>query len=438
MNAHPSTAQEVAAAYLDAGLWSDGRDALQQMTTAAPDKTRIHPMVYYYLGFFEGKLGQPNNAAGYFKQAQSMPPDYVFPFQNEAIGVLRAAIQADPKDARAPYYLGNLLYDQIPEEAARLWQASAAIDPNFAITHRNLAIADMHQKSEPSLDAAIAELEKAVSVKRKYALHFTELDELYEQAGTPIENRLQLFEKNQDVVAQRDDSLNREIALQISAGKYDAAIALMTNRPFASVEGANLNVSEHWTDAHLLRGQANILAKRYKEALADFDAASHVPANLPTGLGFGEGASGAMRAPEIGYWTGVAYESMGDHDKAAASWQSGSIRPDDGAGNRRRREAPVALKAQTYYEALCLQKLGQSDKATVLLKRLVDASQPALSGPGDASAVQARTQTANAHYLSGLGYLGMNDRVKAGAELSEALRISPDLIGARTVLASMR
>jgi tetratricopeptide (TPR) repeat protein len=438
MNTHPETAQETAAAYLDAGLWSDGRDVLQQMTAAAPDKTRIHPMAYYYLGFFEGKLGQPQNASAYFKQAQSMPPDYVFPFQNEAIDVLRAAIQADSKDARAPYYLGNLLYDQVPEEATKLWEASAAIDPGFAITHRNLAVAYMHQKPEPALSASIAELEKAVSADRKYALHFTELDELYEQAGTPIEKRLQLFEKNQEVVAQRDDSLNREVALLISAGKYDSAIAAMTNRPFAAVEGANLNVSEHWTDAHVLRGQAKIQAKQYKEALADFDAASHVPANLPTGLGFGEGASGAMRAPEIGYWTGVAYEAMAERDKASASWRSGSTRSDDAAGNRRRREAPVALKAQAYYEALCLQKLGQSEKATALLKNLVDANQQALGSPGETGAVQARMRTANAHYLSGLGYLGMNDRVKANAELSEALRMSPDLIGARTALASMR
>jgi tetratricopeptide (TPR) repeat protein len=435
MNEYPPTAQETAAAYLEAGLWSDGEDALRQMAAAAPDKAQIHPMVYYYLGFFAQKLGQQQKASEYFKLAKSLPPDYVFPFQNAAIGVLRAAIQADPKDARAPYYLGNLLYDQIPEQATKLWESSAAIDPDFAITHRNLAVAYMHQKPDPSLNAAIAEMEKAVSVQRKYAVHFTELDEFYEQAGTPIEKRLPLFEKNREVVAQRDDSLNRAIALKISAGKYDDAIAMMTNRPFASVEGANLNVSEHWTDAHLLRGQSEILAKQYTEALADLDAASHVPDNLPTGLGFGEGVSGAMREPEISYWTGVAHEAMGDRGKAAESWQRASARP--GAENRRRHEAPVTLTAQSYYEALCLQKLGQSEKATALLKHLVDAGQQMLSVPGDTGTPKARIRTANAHYLTGLGYLGMNDRANATAELSEALRMSPDLVGARAVLASI-
>ena len=128
--------------------------------------------------------------------------------------MLRAAIGANARDARAPYYLGNLLYDWQPEEATKWWEASAAIDPSFAIVHRNLAVAYLHRKPEGDPSQAIAELEKAVALDRKYALHFTELDELYEQAGTPIEKRVPLFEQNRDVVAQRDDAQNRAIALK--------------------------------------------------------------------------------------------------------------------------------------------------------------------------------------------------------------------------------
>ena len=119
MNAHPATAQETAAEYLDAGLWQDGTDVLLQMTAAAPDKSKIHPMAYYYLGYFAGKLGQPQRASEYYGLAKAMPPDYVFPFQNEEIDVLRQAMRANPRDARAPYYLGNLLYDWQPEEATQ-------------------------------------------------------------------------------------------------------------------------------------------------------------------------------------------------------------------------------------------------------------------------------------------------------------------------------
>jgi tetratricopeptide (TPR) repeat protein len=445
MNDHPATAQETAAEYLDEGLWQDGADVLLQITAAAPDKSRIHPMVYYYLGYFAGKMGQAEKASQYYQQAMAMPPDYVFPFQNEAIPVLRQAIEVNPRDARARYYLGNVLYDWQPEEATRMWEASAALDPSFAITHRNLATAYMHQGSGADIDKAIAELEKAVSLEHKYPLHFTELDELYEQAGTPIEKRLPLFQQNASVVAQRDDALNRAIALQVASGQLDAAIQTMTTRTFAVAEGANLNVADHWTDAHILRAQREIEAKRYKEALADLETAATIPVNLPASSGFG-GAN--ARSAELAYWTGVAYEGSGDARKAADCWKRAVAPPQPGTDRRANQigRGTTGAGAQTYYQALALQKLGQPEKAQALFQGLVQSGQNLLQRPAPAAGgrggrtgreITPRARAANAHYLAGLGYLGLKDQPQAKAELSQAVQMSPDLLGARTALASL-
>jgi tetratricopeptide (TPR) repeat protein len=451
----PTTAQETAGEYFDAGLWQDGTDVLLQMTAAAPNKSKINPMAYYYLGYFAEKLGQGPKASEYYKLAVAMPPDYVFPFQNEAIVVLGAGMKANPRDARAPYYLGNLLYDWQPEEATRLWEASEALDPSFAIVHRNLATAYTHQKPAGDLNKAIAELEKAVSLDRKYALHFTELDELYEQAGTPIEKRLPLFEKNQNVVAQRDDSQNRAIGLKVAAGKYDDAIKMMTGRKYAVSEGNNINIAEHWTDAHILRAQQNIASKRYNEALADLQAAVTIPDNLPGG-----GRGGASRAV-VAYWTGIAYEGIGDNAKASESWNRatsspapmGAGRRGGGAGGGGGRFGGGAMTGdQSYYQALCLQKLGQADKAKAAFQSLVDSGQAALNsqqepatsggrggGRGGAGRQQLpRVRAASAHYSLGLGYLGLNDQAKAKAELTQAVQMDPDLLGARTALATLK
>ena len=441
---NPQTAQQIAAEYLDSGLWQDGTDVLSQMVAAVPDKAKVHPMAYYYLGYFAEKLGQAPKASEYFKLAQSMPPDYVFPFQNEVIDVLRAAMKANARDARAPYYLGNLLYDWQPDEAAKLWEASEAIDPSFSIVHRNLATAYTHQKPTPDIDKAIAELEKAVSLDRKYALHFAELDELYEQAGTPIEKRLALVEKNAAVVAQRDDAQNRAVALKVDAGKYDDAIAMMTGRKFAQAEGTNLNVSDQWASAHILRGQQEIAAKKYKDALADFEKAVTVPDNLPA-RGFGEGGG---HSAEIAYLTGLAYEGMGDHAKATESWNKASAPAPSGGPGRRGGGMPAGAGGgtQSYYQALCLQKLGQPDKAKAMFQALVDSGQRALTRPepaeggrgGRGQPQSARLRSANAHYEMGLGYLGLGDAGKAKAELSQAVETSPDLLGARTALAALK
>ena len=412
MIAHPATAQETAAEYLDEGLWQDGADVLSSLNL---HKAIIHPMVYYYLGYFEEKLGQAQTASQYYRQAGSLPPDYVFPFQSQAIDVLRRAIQANPRDARARYYLGNVLYDWQPEEATRLWQESAALDPSSAITHRNLATAYMHQASGAAIDKAIAELERAVSCEHKYALHFTELDQLYEQAGVPLERRLLLFQRNASVVERRDDALNRAIALEVATGQVDDAIRTMTTHTFAVAEGANLNVVDHWTDAHILRAQTEIRSRRYKEALGDLEAAATIPANLP--MSFGSGGGNARYA-ELAYWTGVAQVGCGETQKARESWKR-AVTPAEPAAN-----------AQAYYQGLAFERLGQTKEAQALFQALVQSAGPAGGGAG-------RAASANAHYLAGLGYLGLNEQTQAKAELTQAVRISPDLLGARTALASM-
>jgi tetratricopeptide (TPR) repeat protein len=442
MNLHPATAQETAAEYLNAGLWQDGADVLLQITAAAPDKSKIHPMAYYYLGYFADKLGQPAKAAEYDKLAMSMPPDYVFPFQNEAIDVLRAAMKANPRDARAPYYLGNVLYDWQPEEATKMWEASAEIDPSFAIVHRNLATAYLHQKPEGDVNRAIAELEKAVAADRKYPLHFAELDELYEETGAPLQKRVDLVNRNAAVVAQRDDAQNRAIALKIATGAYDEAIQMMTDRPFAVAEGANLNVAEHWTDAHILRARKEVEARRYQDAVADLQAATAIPANLPLGAaGFGS----AARTAEAAYWMGVAYEGLGDRSKALGWFHSAEVPAQPAAGRRGGQGmGGISTGAQPYFQALALQKLGQPEKAKLLFAALVESGKSALqqatsTGGGRGGRAQSpRARTANAHYLIGLGYLGLNDSAQAKAELSQAVEISPDLVGARIALASIK
>jgi Tfp pilus assembly protein PilF len=45
---------------------------------------------------------------------------------------------------------------------------------------------------------------------------------------------------------------------------------------------------------------------------------------------------------------------------------------------------------------------------------------------------------ANAHYLTGLGYLGLNDRAQAKTELGQAVELSPDLVGARVALSAIQ
>ena len=53
--------------------------------------------------------------------------------------LLQNAIARNPSDARAPYYLGNFLYDRRRhEEAITLWERATELDPTFPTAWRNL------------------------------------------------------------------------------------------------------------------------------------------------------------------------------------------------------------------------------------------------------------------------------------------------------------
>jgi tetratricopeptide (TPR) repeat protein len=433
---HPNTGIETAVEYGNAGLWQDGTAVLTKLADAAADKARISPLAYYYLGHFAERLGNAAKAEAYRRLATEKSPDYVFPFQWEAIHVLRRAMELNPRDARAPYYLGNLLFDWQPEEAVKLWEQSAALDASFPIVHRNLALAFSHQQPTNDTAQAIAQLEQAVSSPVKYAIHFAELDELYGSAGTSPEKRLALLEQNHDVVRKRDDALSREIGLKVFAGKYDEAIQLMTGRAFSVWEGGTLDVAEHWVNAHLLSGQRAVAARQFTAALADLQAARTIPDNLPSDRG-GEG-----RDAEIAYWLGVAYEGLGDIEKAKASWQQAASAPSQrggrgGAGGGRG-WAPDR-SAQRYYQALAQQKLGQSEPAAVIFRELVNATgqtkpSPEPGSPASRARQNQRSRQAAAHYAAGLGYAGLGEKEKARAEFSAALRTAPDHLGAKTAL----
>src|SRR5258708_13029956 len=133
---------DIAFDYADAGLWREAIDLLQRHLAALSEQQEPYPMVLYSLGYFYDKSGERDKAREYCKKAVHASADYCFPARIEEMLVLQSAIRTDPSDSKAPYYLGNLLYDKRQrEDAIGLWECSCQIDPRFSIPWRNLGIA---------------------------------------------------------------------------------------------------------------------------------------------------------------------------------------------------------------------------------------------------------------------------------------------------------
>ncbi len=425
LNDHLATAQEIAAEYANAGLWADGAEILTEVI-AQRGIAADSPIIHYYLAEFAEKMGQAEQAAEHRRAAALKAPDYVFPFQAELIPVLRRAIAAQPLDARAPYYLGNPLFDWQPAEAVALWEKAAALAPTFAMPWRNLAQAYSHDKTEGGRAKAIAALEKAVALPKPHPTHFAELDSLYAAAKVPPSKRLAVLEANQAALLNHDESLSRLIGLKTFAGKTDEAVALLSGHTFNIWEGGTrFNTTESWIDAQLARGVAQLKAGRNREALAAFEAATKFPVNLRAN------DTGARKA-EVSHWLGRAHEALGNADQARAAWTASAAATPGGGGRRQSSDVEISgesfrRSSQRYFQALSLGKLGENEKADAVFRELLKSGEttPAASDTG---------AVAGAHYAAGLGYAGLGDKGKARAEFNAALAGAPDSLDARQAL----
>jgi tetratricopeptide (TPR) repeat protein len=421
LNTHPATAQELAAEYTDAGLWQDGLDILERAIDTS-GASADSPILHYYLGDFAERLGKTADAANYRRSATQKSPTYVFPFQVELIPVLQRAIASNPADAHAPYYLGNLLFDLQPTEAIALWEKSAALDPSFPTVWRNLAQAYAHATGGNNLRKAIAALEKAVALPNPDPTHLAELDALYAEGKTPTAKRLALLESHQPALLQHDESLARLINLKTFAGKTDEAIALLSGHTFNIWEGGTrFNTAESWIDAHLVRGQQHFRAKHFREAQADFEAATKFPANLRAN------DTGA-RSAEIDYWIGCAQDANGETAKAVETWRKAVAT--NFPARTRASDVEIAgdlfrRSSQLWHQGLALRKLARNDEAEAIFKKLVHPSDPAASTAGVTSA---------AHYAAGLGYAGLGEMARARQELETTLSEFPDHLAAKLAL----
>jgi tetratricopeptide (TPR) repeat protein len=443
---HPETALEVAADDMDAGLWQDGSTVLTRVVSAAPDKAKVSPLMYYYLGYFAEQMHEDARAREEYALAKKASPEYVFPFQMEMMTVLEDAMRVDATDARAPYYEGNLLFDWQPQRAQELWEQSAALGADFPVVYRNLAM--VYTREGGQKDKARAALEKAVEYGGN-ATVLSDLDKIYEEDGVSPAKRLAVMEAHQSVI-NRDEVIAREVNLYIFAGKPEAAIALLKTRFFRAWEGGGrFSLGDSWVNANLALGQKEMAAKQYAGALKDYKAAMEVPATLQEAAGDISG-----RAAEIDYWIGGAYEAMGDTASARGAWTeaasgragTGGSGPLRGRGNIGGLAAGVRVaQASSYYQALAMERLGQAEQAKAIFNQLIDTGAKELSGdasaaPGAAGAgaaamaVNPKTQVADGHYLVGLGQLGLNNKEKARQEFSAALEASPDHFAANSAL----
>ena len=341
---------DVALDYAQPGFFIEAANILQN----AQPGPGAAPLVEYYLGWLWTKLGETPRALGHFKAAAAASPDYCFPARLEEIAILESAMAANPQDARAPYYLGNLFYDHRRYgEAIALWEKSAKLDPDFSIVWRNLGIGYYNVRRQP--EKARAAYDRAFRANPDDSRLLYERDQLWKRLSVPPVKRLRELESHPALVARRDDLSIELCALHNQTGQHEKALAILSARKFQPWEGGEGQALGQHVRTHLALGHRSLVAGDAGGALVHFQRALEVPDNL------GEARHLLANASDIWFWLGEACVAIGDKAAAKEWWRKAA----DFRGDFQEMSVR-AFSEMTFFSILSLDRLGRKAAARKL------------------------------------------------------------------------
>jgi len=407
----------IATNYMNAGLLPEG------ITLLSSIENPKNPLTHYYLSWFYSQLEDNSKATQALEHVKGASLDYSFPYRAETETVLKSALKIDSQNTMAYYLLGNLLYDNRPDDAMLAWKKAGEIDNSIPMVWRNLAFGSFYHKGDAN--EAIAYMTKAISLDSSYPLWYAELSKYYDGSNADYKKNLEIFESNLDVVKQDVAAPKTYIELLNLNGEYDKAIDFLGQHHFRTWEGGR-ETYWHYVDSHTLKAQELMAAKEYTKAIEHLETALLYPENLEVGK-----ATHDEKNAMIYYYMGQAYDQMGDTKKAKASYQK-SASAQNGRG----------MYELQYFQAMSHEKLGNSEKANELFKSLIKIGREQRVGADGITLVAVEEASsgnnksvANSYYLEALGNLGLGNSEEAKRQLESAVSIYKNHLWAKNMLA---
>jgi tetratricopeptide (TPR) repeat protein len=394
-------------------------------------------MELYTRAFIAHLRGDADANAATYAQAAVADPTYVFPSRLEEMKMLEAAIAANPADARAPYYLGNFLYDRRRHrDAIAQWERAAALDPGFATVWRNLGIAFYNVEHDPQKSREAFRRARAAAPQDARVLY--EEDQLRKRLSDDPGERLAALEAHSALVAQRDDLSVELAALYNHVGRPGDALEPLGSRQFQPWEGGEGLVLAEYVRAQMLLGCALLASGEARRAIECFEAADHPPQSL------NEARHLLANSSNIEFWLGEAWTAAGEPGRAAQHWQ----RAERQRGDFQQMQVRT-FSEMTYWSAVALRHLRRNDEADALFAAIL-AYAEALEKKTPtidyfATSLPAmllfdedlgKRQHITAMFLRAQALLGLGRHAEAQAGLDEVLRLDRSHAAARDLLAS--
>jgi tetratricopeptide (TPR) repeat protein len=350
------TRLDLAFDYARAGLYGAAVEVLTAADLFIEDGSL--PPVRYALASFYARTGDLVSAQREYLAAAQSSPERCSPHRLEEMIILARAVALQPHDARAQFYLANLLYERgRSEEAMELWENSAQLDGSFAAVWRNLGTGyyNLHNDVPKAFEA----FNKALSADSGNARILYERDQLWKRAGVPPVARLKELEAHSSLAESLD-----ELAIELAELFNDVqqpvrALALLSSRQFQSGEGRQERALAQFVRTHLQLGRQALKDSDPMRALNLLFTALHPPTH------FGGTKQQHPYAAEIWFWLGEAYRTARESSSAREYWQQ--------AAGLSANFRPVVNKfpsEMVFYSGLALERLGERFASRRLLREL--------------------------------------------------------------------
>ncbi len=317
------------------------------------------PMTDYYKAYYSYKAGEEYE--DHLAKAIGDDPYCCFPNRISDIAVLEFAIEKNAEDFKAPYYLGNLLYDRERHgDAAKCFELSVARGCDFPTPLRNLSLLYFNRKNDSA--KALELMEKAYAADESDARVLYELDLLKKRMGIPPKERLEFLQSRLNKVKERDDLYLEYISLLNLTGNYGGALEMLLKRKFHPWEGGEGKVTEQYIISNIALGAEEITNARPKEALKYLKSTYKYPENL------GEGKLYGSQENIQDYFCGIAFEMLKDEKSAKEYFEKASKGISEPVSAVYYNDRPPET---IFYQGLALLKLGDTENADARFNKLI-------------------------------------------------------------------
>jgi tetratricopeptide (TPR) repeat protein len=346
----PDTFVELALEYANVGLYELAIEVLEQ-------GHKSHAIILFYLGYYSHCLTYKDKAKNYFEKACSASKEYIHPNRIESINVFEIASKYLPK-ASAPYYYKGCIHAAYcwQDGALETWEKAEELGEKYYGLYRNIAVISWKLKGD--VDTALRYYEKAVTLAPKSPYLIDEYCDFLNQQQLDEKFR-SVLELDWELTISNYTLFTKLINLYGRLGEFEMGEKALREADFSLWWEEPLSMA--YQRFYILKGLEYMNQEKYPDAIASFEAIFCMPVNL------GYTRSTDLDDQRAWYLIGICYEKMGKSAEAEKIWQKAidinyKARWDVGEYIRTWRSR--------FYQALCLQKLGQWNQATVYLDGL--------------------------------------------------------------------